>query len=157
MNDDATPEKALEELSFLVGQWTVKGQIAPATLGAAGQFGGDVVGQWGPRKSWIRLEQTSTVGPAGSYAVVVLVFHDLVLGKLRAFSVNSYSSGQVFEGRIVRQGEVAFTTDPASESVQRVTYARIDPERVRFSVELSKDGGDSLLPFSEAVWSPRIE
>ncbi len=145
----------LDDLGFLIGRWRVDGQAFPAAYGATGRFGGDVIAEYGPQKAWIRLEQTANLGPAGTYAVTVLLFFDTSLKALRAFSVNSFGSGQVYAGVLHPSDELVCTSVSTSsdEPLQRVTYAFLETGRVRFTVEISSDGGKTYQPFSEAVWS----
>ncbi len=145
----------LDDLAFLTGRWRVEGQTFPAAYGAAGRFGGDVKAEYGPQKAWIRLEQTAHLGPPGSYAVEVLLFYDTSRQELRAFSVNSYGTGEAYAVVLSPQGDVVCTTLPTApdESVQRVTYTSLADDQVRFFVESSTDGGATFHPFSEATWT----
>jgi len=138
-------------LSFLLGDWETHWERLPGEdISKAQEVLGFTRVSWGGDGAWLELHGSHTLPGGEKYDVVVLVAPRAGSDELRAFVMNSHSSGAEYRGRIREDGVLEFETTLGAK-VQRVTYSQLPGDRVRFYVEESVERSGPV-PHSQAVW-----
>jgi hypothetical protein len=152
----ATSSAPLEEFSFVVGHWTSKGESFPESYGAAaGPASGTVDCAWGLGHAWISLESTLASSSGGPYTVHVLTAGRAGSAGLTALAVNTMSAvGVAYEGEMTGPGRAVFL-GYTGKKWQRVSYSRVDKDRVEILIEESSARDGPWLRHSRATWTRR--
>jgi len=155
-NHDSGPQQRsganeLEQAGFVVGNWEGVFTIHPsAAIPREAQVPAVMKAVWGPQHAWIESEASMDVPGLGAYVARVIVRFDPQARGYDSFVVNTFGNagryaGSLNGGKLVFIGKIGPVT-------QRVTYASISPNELKFTVEESRDDGAAYLPHSEILW-----